>query len=70
MDHAEIAARNPEAAARVIIKAHELGGDVGNAWEVFADGVGVRNAAAYLRAETDQADELARQYSFENYPFE
>jgi hypothetical protein len=53
----------------VIVRAHELGGDVGNAWEVFADGVGVRNAAAYLRAETPEADELARKYNLENYPF-
>ncbi|WJN63083.1 hypothetical protein [Streptomyces phage phiScoe3] len=70
MDHAEIAARNPEAAARVVIKAHELGGDVGNAWEVFADGVGAVNAAAYLRAETPDADEIARKYDLERYPFE
>jgi hypothetical protein len=70
VDHAEIAARNPEAAARVILRAHELGGDVGNAWEVFADGVGVRNAASYFRATTPDADEIARKYSFENYPFE
>jgi hypothetical protein len=68
VDHAEIAARNPEAAARVVIRAHELGGDVANAWEVFADGVGAVNAAAYLRAETEQADAIARQHNLERYP--
>ncbi|APC43308.1 hypothetical protein [Streptomyces phage phiScoe45] len=67
MDHAEIAARNPEAAARVVIRAAELGGDVQNAWEVFADGVGYRLASQYLQAETDQADLIARQHNLVGY---
>lgn len=67
MDHAEIAARNPEAAARVVVRAAELGGDVLNAWEVFADGVGYRLASEHLRAATDQADLIARQHNLVGY---
>jgi hypothetical protein len=67
VDHAEIAARNPEAAARVVVRAHELGGDVLNAWEVFADGVGYRLASQHLRATTDEADLIARQHNLVGY---
>ncbi|WP_143549013.1 hypothetical protein [Rhodococcus sp. ACS1] len=47
----EIAMRHPNTAARVVIRAAELGGDVQNAWDVLVSAVGTFAARELVVAE-------------------
>ena len=62
------AATHRTTAARVVVRAAELGADVTNAWEVLVAGVGdYAEASHLLRQATPQADTLATVHNLHGY---
>lgn len=58
MSDSDAAREHPESAARVVIKAHEAGGDFRNAWDVLVAAVGNEQAREYLHAEGEGVQAL------------